>query len=122
MSNLSCPVCGGVTVRLGWNLGIIRYEFFLYVNIVSLYFGIQGVALGLRPRSKKQQEWSLGTFLRRKFQNFDYRIVVSTSLSCFEADAGLFRYVVYEVKTFYRGRLFTLGPKKKTPSIKMSFL
>ena len=45
LSNLSCPVCGGVTVRLAWNLGIIRYEFCLYRNTISLYFGIQGPEL-----------------------------------------------------------------------------
>ena len=36
LSNLSCPVCGGVTLRLVWNLGIIRYEFCLLYNCIFL--------------------------------------------------------------------------------------
>ena len=36
LSNLSCPVCGRVTVRLVWNLGIIRYEFCLLYNCIFL--------------------------------------------------------------------------------------
>ena len=56
LSNLSCPVCGGVTVRLSWNLDIIRYEFCLYRNTVSLYFGIQDVPLGLNPRFRETSQ------------------------------------------------------------------
>ena len=80
LSNLSCPVCGGVTVQLSWNLDIIRYEFCLYRNTVSLYFGIQDVPLGLNPRSKKQQiSWNL-----TKFQAIQLIQTIFISIFCID--------------------------------------